>query len=100
MPRKRSVETAAIRRKGNSAGARVERRMATPRLAMSTSTSTTRNSFTSIQNPRRMSGNDVRKASAEKNVSWTTGQPERVVSSSKPPPMTMTVETAAIAVLR
>jgi hypothetical protein len=51
----------------------------------------------SSQNPSRMSGNEVLKASAEKNVSRTSGQPLLVRTIAARPPRTTTDETAAIA---
>ncbi len=60
-------------------------------------TSTPRKSFTSSQNPSRMSGNEVLNASAEKKVSRTSGQPLLVRTIAARPPRTITDETAAIA---
>jgi hypothetical protein len=50
----------------------------------------------SSQKPLRMSGNESLNADHEKNVSLTLGHPLLVRMSAASPPITMTVEAAAI----
>ncbi len=58
------------------------------------------NSFTSTQNPRSTSGNEVLNALQEKNVSRTLGHPELVRMIAASAPSTTTVEATAISVPR
>jgi len=51
----------------------------------------------SSQKPSSTLGNEVRKASAEKKVSRTTGQPELDTTIAVRPPMMTTDETTEIA---
>jgi hypothetical protein len=84
-------------RSGKRAGTRTIRSRATRSPRASTTTSTIRKTRMSSQNPTRTSGKISLNFSQSKNVSRTSGQPWLVSTTAARPPITTTVDTAAIA---
>ena len=94
------MNTTASSRSGNSAGAREVRTNATTIPSASTTTSTMQNSFTSSQKPDSTVGNDRLKSGHEKNVCLTASHPGLVTTMAISPPITTSVDAAAMAAPR